>query len=68
MPESSGEQKENRGMRVRVGDRVRHCDGREGLVKRVLQNGDVIVDLEMGGTNISLEGFWEKIHRNKVTP
>ena len=68
MPESSGIPREGHGIRVRVGDRVRHIDMREGIVKKVLSNGDVVVDLEIGHTDISMEGFWEKIHRNKVTP
>lgn len=66
MQETYGERKESLG-RLRIGDRVRHLDSREGIVISV-QNGDVVVDLETGGTNISPEGYWEKLHRNKVTP
>lgn len=66
MPENYGERKVNLG-RLKIGDRVRHIDSREGIVISI-QDGDVVVDLEVGGTNISPEGYWEKIHRNKVTP
>ena len=53
--------------RLKIGDRVRHIDGREGLVKSV-QNGDVIVDLEVGGTNISPEWYWDRLTIEKMTP
>lgn len=52
---------------IKIGNRVRHIDGREGEVLSIHDHGILEVLLDEGGSEMSQSGYWQLIPEEKLT-